>query len=95
MSKQAVFTMKIEPELRAEFMSVAMEEDRPASQILRELMRTYIKQRAQKLEYEDFLRQKVEAGRDSMRLNEGRSNDAVEAKFSERRMQITTGRVWK
>lgn len=95
MSKQAVFTMKIEPELRAEFMSVAMEEDRPASQILRELMRTYIKQRAQNLEYEEFLRQKVEAGRDSIRLNEGRSHDAVEAKFSERRMQITTGRVWK
>ncbi len=93
MSKQAVFTMKIEPELRAEFMSVAMEEDRPASQILRELMRTYIKQRAQNLEYEEFLRQKVEAGRDSMRLKEGRSNDEVEAKFSERRMQAITGRV--
>ena len=93
MSKQAVFTMKIEPELRAEFMSVAMEEDRPASQILRELMRTYIKQRAQNLEYEDFLRQKVEAGRDSMRLKEGRSNGEVEAKFSERRMQAITGRV--
>lgn len=89
MSKQAVFTMKLEPELRAEFMSVAVEEDRPASQILRELMRTYIKQRAQKIEYEDFLRQKVEAGRDSMRLKEGRSNDEVEAKFSERRMATT------
>ncbi|MCK9238707.1 MAG: antitoxin of toxin-antitoxin stability system [Thiohalomonadaceae bacterium] len=93
MSKQAVFTMKLEPELRAEFMSVAVEEDRPASQILRELMRTYIKQRTQKLEYEDYLRQKVETGRDSMRLKEGRSNDEVEAKFSERRMQATTGRV--
>ncbi len=93
MSKQAVFTMKLEPELRAEFMSIAVEEDRPASQILRELMRTYIKQRAQKLEYEDFLRQKVETGRDSMRLKEGRANDEVEAKFSERRMQATIGRV--
>ena len=89
MSKQAVFTMKLEPELRAEFMSVAVEEDRPASQILRELMRTYIKQRAQKIEYEDFLRQKVEAGRDSMRLKEGRFNDEVEGKFSERRMATT------
>ena len=93
MSKQAVFTMKLEPELRAEFMSVAVEEDRPASQILRELMRAYIKQRAQKPEYEDFLHQKVEAGRDSMRLKEGRSNDEVEAKFSERHIQATIGRV--
>lgn len=50
-------------------------------------MRNYIKQRAQKLEYEDFLRQKVEVGRASMRLKEGRSNEEVEAQFSERRMQ--------
>ena len=85
--------MKLEPELRAEFMSVAVEEDRPASQILRELMRTYIKQRAEKIEYEDFLRQKVEAGRDSMRLKEGRSNDEVEAGFSERRIQATDDRA--
>lgn len=93
MSKQAVFTMKLEPELRAEFMSVAVEEDRPASQILRELMRTYIKQRAQKLKYEDFLRQKVDAGRESMHLKRGLSNEDVEAKFSERRKQVIAGNV--
>ncbi|NLY14516.1 MAG: hypothetical protein GXZ10_12985 [Gammaproteobacteria bacterium] len=36
---------------------------------------------------EDFLRQKVEAGRESMRMKEGRSNEDVEAKFSERRIE--------
>ena len=93
MSKQAVFTMKLEPELRAEFMSVAVDEDRPASQILRELMRTYIKQRTQKIEYEDFLGQKVESGRESMHLKRGRSNEDVEAKFSERRKQAIADNV--
>ena len=39
MSKEAVFTMKLEPELRAEFMAEAAGEDRPASQVMRELMR--------------------------------------------------------
>ena len=33
MSKQAVFTMKLEPELRAEFMAEAEAAHRPASQV--------------------------------------------------------------
>ena len=40
MSKEAVFTMKLEPELRAEFMAEAAH--RPASQVLRELMREFV-----------------------------------------------------
>lgn len=36
MSKQAVFTMKLEPELRAEFMAEAEAAHRPASQVLRD-----------------------------------------------------------
>ncbi len=47
MPKEAVFTMKLEPELRADFMAEAAGEDRPASQIMRELMRGYIEQRRQ------------------------------------------------
>ena len=39
MAKEAVFTMKLEPELRDAFMAEAAELDRPASQIVRELMR--------------------------------------------------------
>jgi predicted transcriptional regulator len=41
MSKEAVFTMKLEPELRAEFMAEAEAAHRPASQVLRELMREF------------------------------------------------------
>ena len=39
MSKEAVFTMKLEPELRTEFMAETEAADRPASQVVRELMR--------------------------------------------------------
>ena len=45
MAKEAVFTMKLEPELRDAFMAAAHEEDRPASQIVRELMRDFIDRR--------------------------------------------------
>lgn len=85
MSKQAVFTMKLEPELRENFMAEAAGEDRPASQVMRELMRAYIEQRRQAREYDDYLREKVEAGRASMRAGLGRSNDEVEATFAAKR----------
>ena len=36
MAKEAMFSMKLEPELRAEFMAAAESVHRPASQVLRE-----------------------------------------------------------
>jgi len=87
MSKEAVFTMKLEPELRAEFMAEAEAAHRPASQVLRELMRDFIQQQRQVREYDEFLRSKVEAGRTSMRAGRGRSNEEVEAAFAARRAQ--------
>jgi hypothetical protein len=87
MLKEAVFTMKLEPSLRAEFMTEVADEDRSASQVMRELMRGYIEQRRQAREYDDYLRSKVEAGRASMRSGRGRSNDEVEATFATKRNQ--------
>jgi len=63
MSKHAALTMKLEPELRENVMAEAAKEDRPASQLMRELMRGYIEQRRQAREYADYLRRKVEAAR--------------------------------
>ncbi len=88
MSKEAVFTMKLEPELREAFMAEAAGEDRPASQIMRELMRDYIEQRRRAREYDDYLRRKVEVSRASVRAGCGRSNDKVESDFAARRNQI-------
>ena len=42
MSKQAVFTMKLESELREQFMAEAEAAHRPASQIVREMMRQFV-----------------------------------------------------
>jgi len=88
MSKEAVFTMKLEPQLRADFMAEVVGEDRPASQVMRELMRNYIEQRRQARAYDEYLQHKVEAGRASMRVGRGRSNDEVEAAFAARRKQV-------
>ena len=85
MSKEAVFTMKLEPELRAEFMAEAAAAHRPASQVLRELMRDFVRRQRETREQDEFLRAKIEAGRTSMKAGRGRSNEDVEATFSVRR----------
>lgn len=88
MSKEAVFTMKLEPELREQFMAEAEASHRPASQVLRELMREFIERQRQERAYDSFLAGKVEAGGVSMRASVGRSNDEVEAKFAARRASV-------
>ncbi len=90
MSKEAVFTMKLESELRDNFMAEAQASHRPASQVLRELMREFVDRQRQAREYDAFLGSKVEAGRASMRAGVGRSNDEVEAKFAARRASATS-----
>lgn len=85
MAKEAVFTMKLEPELRAEFIAEATAAHRPASQVLRELMREFVQRQREAREYDEFLRGKVDAARSSMRAGLGRSNDEVEAEFAARR----------
>ena len=90
MSKVAVFTMKLEPELRDQFMAEAEASHRPASQVMRELMREFVERQRQAREYDAFLAHKVETGRVSMRAGVGRSNDEVESKFAARRARAAS-----
>ncbi|MBW8828558.1 MAG: antitoxin of toxin-antitoxin stability system [Burkholderiales bacterium] len=88
MPKEAVFTMKLEPELRDEFMAEAEALDRPASQVVRELMRDFVRRQREAREYDAFVHRKVETGRKEMRTGRGRSHDEVEADFSARRAEL-------
>ncbi|ETF09909.1 antitoxin of toxin-antitoxin stability system [Pseudomonas glycinis] len=87
MSKQAVFTMKLEPELREEFMAEAEAAHRPASQIMRDMMRQYVQTQREAREYEAFLQRKVEIARESVRAGDGLNNEDVEAAFAAKRRQ--------
>ena len=89
MPKAAVFTMKLDAELRAEFMAAAEASHRPASQVVREMMRTFVKIHQDRREHDAFLQRKVEAARGSVGDGLGRSNEAVEAAFAARRARIT------
>ena len=86
MSKEAVFTMKLEPELRDALMADAVEVDRPASQIMRELLKDYLRKREEeKRSYDDFLRRKVERSRASIAAGHVHAQAEIEADVAARR----------
>ena len=88
MSKEAVFTMKLEPELREAFMAEALATHRPASQLMRELMRDFVQRQREAREYGDFLRAKVDQARDQVRAGNLVGGNEVEARFAARRAQL-------
>lgn len=87
MAKEAVFTMKLEPELRDAFIAEAVAAHRPASQVVCELMREFTERQREARAYDAFLREKVEAARTSMQAGRGLANDDVEAEFAARRQR--------
>ncbi|HKT14158.1 MAG TPA: antitoxin of toxin-antitoxin stability system [Allosphingosinicella sp.] len=88
MAKEAVFTMKLESDLRADFIAETEALHRPASQVVRELMRDFVERQRRKREHSVFLERKVEAARASARGGQGHDNEAVEADFAARRSRI-------
>lgn len=88
MTKEAVFTMKLEPELRDAFMAEAAAADRPASQIVREFMRDFVQSQKEEREYTEFLRRKVEKARAQFEAGQSFSQEEVEAEVAERRKRL-------
>lgn len=85
MPKQAVFTMKLESELRDAFMQAAQRVDRPASQVVRQLMREFVEEHAEPDEaYWEFVRRKVDKARAEVERGEVHSDEDVRAAMKER-----------
>ena len=60
MAKEAVFTLKIEEDLLDAFMAEAAAMDRPASQLVREFMRDFVRARREEREHDAWFRAEVE-----------------------------------
>ena len=84
-SKEAVFTMKSQTALRDPVMAQARTLDRPASQVMRDLMREFLRRQQEARDYRDFVHSKVEAAREDRQAGRGREHAAVEADFAARR----------
>ncbi len=88
MSTKAVFTMKLDPELRDTFMAEATAADRPAAQVIRELMRDYIEVLRRAREYDEFLRRKVEYSRKQRDKGAFLTQESVEAEAATRQIEL-------
>jgi predicted transcriptional regulator len=58
--KEAVFTLKLEADLRDAFMAEAEASHRPASQIVREFMRDFVKKQQEQRDYDQWLDAELE-----------------------------------
>ncbi|MBS3897007.1 antitoxin of toxin-antitoxin stability system [Silanimonas sp.] len=80
--------MKLEPELRDAFMAEAEASRRPASQIVREMMREFVERQQQAREYDAFLRGKVDSARAKIAFGQIASSAEVEERFAARRAAL-------
>ena len=62
MPKETMFSLKLEPELHSAFMAEAQAAHRPASQVVRELMRDFIQRQQEAREHDAWFRAEVEHG---------------------------------
>lgn len=88
MAKEAVFTMKLEADLRADFIAETDALHRPASQVVRDLMREFVERQRLKREHSAFVERKVALARKSMHSGEGFGDDEVEVEFANRRARV-------
>ncbi len=64
MPKEAVFTVKLEADLRDAFMAEAEATHRPASQLVREFMREFVRRQREAREHDTWFRAKVQQALD-------------------------------
>ena len=88
MPKEAVFAMKLEPESRDAFMAEAEASHRPASQVVREVMRDFVERQRQAREYEAFLRNKVDSARAQIASGQVVGGADVQARSAARRAAL-------
>lgn len=62
MAKQTAFTVELDTELRDQFMSEAAAVERPASELVSELMRDFIERQRQARKHDAWFRAEVEQG---------------------------------
>ena len=62
MPKQAMFTLKLESELHDQFMAEAAAADRPASQLVRDFMRDFVRRQRDARAHDAWFRAEVEQG---------------------------------
>lgn len=62
---EATFTFRVDDSLKTEFSTAAKAPDRSSAQLLRDLMRTFVRQQKEAATYDAWFRHQVKIGLDS------------------------------
>ena len=88
MPKEAVFTLKLESDLREAFMAEAEACHQPASQILRQMMREFVERQREGREYDAYLHDKIAQARSEIAAGQYSSAEEVESRAAQRRTRL-------
>lgn len=88
---EATFTFRVDETLKSEFTTAAKASDRTGAQLLRDFMREFIKKERETAEYDQWVRQEVEAGRAAVAQGRVISAEEVEAEAAEWRRNLLNG----
>ncbi|RKP51287.1 CopG family ribbon-helix-helix protein [Trinickia fusca] len=88
---EATFTFRVDEALKTDFSAAAKAHDRTGAQLLRDFMRDYVKQQQEAVEYDAWLRAKVQKSQASANAGNLVPAADVEAKFAARRAATRRG----
>jgi len=91
MTKDAVFTFHLDVDLHDAFMEAAKDSQQSASQILRDMMRDFVRQQTTEPEYTAFLQRKVDIARSQIASGQDLNATDVEQEFAARRAAAAGG----
>lgn len=84
----STFTFRVDETLKTEFTVAARAEDRNGAQLLREYMRSYVRERRQRASHDAWFRSQVQAGLEAANAGDHISADEVEAEAIAWRAEI-------
>ncbi len=78
----STLTFRVDEALKAAFAEAARSQDRTAAQLLREFMRTVVRESRDKHEHEAWFREQVSVGRRAAENGDVRAGEEVERQFA-------------
>ena len=82
---ESTIVVRVNEELKSAFAEAAKAADRTTSQLVRDFMRDYVEERADRTEHDAWHRKKVETGRTAAKEGPVKASVEVERHFSGRR----------
>ena len=85
---EATFTFRVEESLKQDFSSFAKTIDRSVAQLLRDLMRDFVKQQQEAASYDAWFQKQVQIGLDEANAGQLISHEEVKSRFEEKRASL-------